>query len=411
MENGERPLRPADGHPDAATTDDVRPTMSVGLFADPGFPVEVACAIAEGLPGLLEHQVGDRWAWKVRWHGRRLVADEQGAVRLPAIVRDMARHGHDLVVCLTDQPRRAGVRPIVAEACVRQGVALASVPALGILHVRNRTADAVVGLVRELVGASDVREGTAVPVGATSTSGRPLARLDRVVPGDGAADVRFLGTGWRARLRLLAGMVLANRPWRLVPRLTAPFAAALATAAFVLVNTTVWQMADHLSPLRLATATMAAVAAMVAWLIVDHGMWERPDAPPARRLAVLYNTATALSLALGILCLYVGLLVVGLVAGALLIDSTILGQTLGRAVGPGDYVRLAWLSASMATVAGAVGTGFESDEAVREAAYGIRQRERREAMDRNDADDANGVSGAGPGPGHRADDGGRRPTR
>jgi hypothetical protein len=55
----------------------------------------------------------------------------------------------------------------------------------------------------------------------------------------------------------------------------------------------------------------------------------------------------------------------------------ILEPVLGRTPGTGDYLAVAWLLAAIATVAGAVGTGFASDEAVRQAAYGYRQRERR----------------------------------
>jgi hypothetical protein len=57
-------------------------------------------------------------------------------------------------------------------------------------------------------------------------------------------------------------------------------------------------------------------------------------------------------------------------AAALLIDPSVLGSTLGRPVGPSDYLTRAWIISSMATVGGAIGSGLEDEETVRAAAYG-----------------------------------------
>ncbi|HKH76408.1 MAG TPA: hypothetical protein VKA51_05560 [Rubrobacteraceae bacterium] len=60
--------------------------------------------------------------------------------------------------------------------------------------------------------------------------------------------------------------------------------------------------------------------------------------------------------------------------------------TLKHPVGFGEYVTLAWLGTSLATVAGALGASLEDEETVREASYGYRQRRRHED-DNNYAED------------------------
>jgi hypothetical protein len=59
-------------------------------------------------------------------------------------------------------------------------------------------------------------------------------------------------------------------------------------------------------------------------------------------------------------------------AAAVVVDAGVLGQALGHHADVGDYAALAWMASSLATIAGGLGAGLESDEAVREAAYGYR---------------------------------------
>lgn len=64
----------------------------------------------------------------------------------------------------------------------------------------------------------------------------------------------------RGRWSLLVGMVLANRPWLLVPGPKSALVAALATGAVATINSTVWPLAGTMSWWRLVVATISASA-------------------------------------------------------------------------------------------------------------------------------------------------------
>jgi hypothetical protein len=73
---------------------------------------------------------------------------------------------------------------------------------------------------------------------------------------------------------------------------------------------------------------------------------------------------------IGVATLYLALFVLTVIGSVLLVPTGLLASVLGHRAGIADAVRLAWLASSVATVGGALGAGLESDEAVREAAYG-----------------------------------------
>jgi signal transduction histidine kinase len=186
------------------------------------------------------------------------------------------------------------------------------------------------------------------------------------------------------RWRLLLGMVLANRPWLLVPGLKSALVAALATGAIATINSTVWLLAGSLSWWRLVVATIASVVLVVAWLVIDGELWDRPhdNSAAAKERSRLYNTSTLVTLATGVLICYLGLYVVNLVWALFVLDPVVMGGYLHASIGYGDLFLLTWFVASAATVGGALGTGLESDEAIRAAAYSKREEERRDRLAR-----------------------------
>ena len=162
----------------------------------------------------------------------------------------------------------------------------------------------------------------------------------------------------------------------LVPHLSSATAAAAATAAYGLMTSNFWQMADALTPLRLALINVVAIAAMAIWLLTYNRLWERPAERAERGKAVLYNVSTVLTLSIGVACMYAILFVLTLVAAAALIDSGYLRATLKHPVHVADYLKIVWLTASIGIVAGAIGSSLESEEAIRKATYSIREQER-----------------------------------
>ncbi len=356
-------------------------TVIIGVISAPGTSTE----LTERLRPDLSERIGARLPgvrWVVRFVSDRLVegpADLSqliGAARLRLI--DEQWH---LTVCVTDLPLQTARRPVVAHASMTHGVAVLSLPALGAVGVTRRAADALVRLVAALVGDADRANLDAHP--STGTRGRAHAGVQRrrgavtrrlqelgdaVAPdSNGFGLVAGVITG---NVRLLLGMLRANRPWRLAIRLSRALVAALTAAVFALVTSDIWRLADGLGPTRLALLTVGSVAAVVLTIVLGAGLWEHPPRTgSAREQVIMFNLVTLATVVIGVLALYGTLLVLNLVGAFLLVPRQTLADALGHNASVASMAGLAWLATSVATVGGALGAGLETDEAVREAAY------------------------------------------
>lgn len=400
--------KPEDGEQDERSV--------VGLVADPGLAAELVDSIGRQLPGLLadwydDESLADRW--RVETSSELLPMDREGTLPLLEIGRRQRdRYGWDVTIVLSELPRRAGRRPILADCSPEAGAGLVSLPAMGAFRLRQRARDTIVYLIVEHLWADKATKSSGRTPGGARKRGLSLpyevltdleersadieqstdrvgeeaeaaaeAEAEEARPAGQGPAVHVALTGARGRLRLLNGMVRSNRPWRLVPSLSPALAGAAAGAAFGIFYSNIWQLADAFSTGRLVLATAVAVLANIVWLVFDNNLWERRKNRRQRSDSTLYNVVTAVTVSFGVLCMYLLLFTLTLLAAFVVIPVQYLATTLGHSSGVVDLATVAWLSASMGTIAGALGSGFAGEEAVRRAAYSERERERQERRD------------------------------
>ncbi|GAA1757251.1 hypothetical protein [Kocuria aegyptia] len=354
-------------------------TLTVGVLADPGLPEKVARSLTDGLFQDLTDQaepgVGTRWVVEVSRETLPLTA-EGDIPLLDHAGRLREEHGWDYVVYLTDLPRAHGGDPMLCEVSAEAAAALISLPALGADHFSGKARK----LLATLVGS--IRTGTEdypSPAAMHQALGRTAVR--RTSPA-GSGDASYIVLPGRMnRVRLLAGMVLSNRPGRLLPALASCVAAAAATGAFGIFYASIWNMSDALSPLRLAMISVVVTAALSGWLIFHNNLWNRPRDAEITWRARWDNASTVITVWLSVAMMYALLWSVLFLVGLAVIEAGYLQSQLGHPVTLLDYVHLSWLAASLGTLAGALGSNFDSDEAIREATYSRREHQRRQLGD------------------------------
>jgi hypothetical protein len=354
--------RPTDPPPDDG------PEVVLGLVAAPGPAFDLARQLVDsGLGEAVEHRLpGAKWRVEVR-EGRLVSPPATDVAIVDAARRLLLDRGWDVAVCLTDLPLHIHRRPVVAHANPVHNVAVVSVPALGAVAIRQRARRAIVHLVGRLLGGHQHTGPDAHSAGRTSRW--MVARVRELGTDIEGGAVAFTARVVTGNLVLLTGMVWANQPWQLSLRLSRALIAAAAVGVFTLVTSDVWRLADAFGWQRLIGTGLASIGATTATLIIGAGLWERTAARGVREQVMLFNIATVVTVIIGVTVLYAALFVLALIGAVWFVLPRVFSNALGHPVSFGDYVELAWLSCSLATVGGALGAALETQDAVREAAY------------------------------------------
>lgn len=346
---------------------------TVGLIADPGLPTLLARKVGLKLVRLLSTSLDSNVRWRVELNQQSLPLNSDGEVEINSHSEEIRTNaGWDYLVYLTDLPKYANGEPMISSTNRRYASAMIAVPALGVVR-KNRLRRTILQVIGELHGFDDSRNLGRGPVARATAVVSPV----RVHPSEEGENEYETVKGPGGRIQLLAGMVWSNRPWLIVPRLSTAMAAATATGAFGVFYTSIWSMADYLSPPRLALISVLSVTMMSFWLVAHNGLWERPIGDRIKERRVAYNLATVLTIVFAVGVMYVGLFVVIFAGGFLIIDAQFLSSILKHGASGVSYLNIAWLSASLGTIAGALGSGIDDEEKVRRATFSARENERR----------------------------------
>lgn len=365
--------------------------VTLGLVPSPGLSERVIADLAEELPAQLSERIDDRVDWNLV-----IVPDPLTGSKLeaPGLLEEVYQRsqagGWDYAICITDLPIRRNKQIVIADVSIERRLAWISMSALGVVQLRTRVQTAILQLMSQL------RWGTA-QVGQDhqdqpqpATTGDPgqrdraphqflASRMARqVTPSDGHMDigVRYVTPRVRGHMHLLAGMVYANRPWSLFPSFKATVATAFATGAYGLIFPTLWELGDAYSAPRLVTLTVLSMLILTTWIIVAHDLWEPHPDGGSPYLTTLYNSATALTITAAVVFAYIVVFILIFLAGSIFVPEAMLESTLQHSVSWANYLKIAWVTASVATIAGTVGAGLENSDAVRNATFGYRQRQR-----------------------------------
>uniref|UniRef100_UPI003F496AE9 hypothetical protein n=1 Tax=Pseudarthrobacter oxydans TaxID=1671 RepID=UPI003F496AE9 len=338
--------------------------LLIGLLVSPSLSEVLGPDFATSMrETLMQQHPGVRWA--VTWAEDRLGDPPVQSLDLMEAARErVLTEGWDLTVVLTDIPLKDRRRPVLTQLSPLHGVGLVAIPALGARHPRRKAQEVSVRIVGQLLGY-DAEDANAQR--SLAQRARQLSTDVEERPDDNSAQ--FTARVISGNIRLLLGMIRANQPWAFIVRLSRALVVAAATGVLTLVASDLWLLATAYGPARLALLAVMAVITVSATVIMGGGLWERPRSHAEREQVTLFNLATSGTVVVGVLVFYLALFLLSLVGAFLLIDQGVLAAVVGHPVNALDYGKISWLTASLATIGGALGAGLEDDDVVRAAAY------------------------------------------
>lgn len=367
------------------------PKLEVGVLAAAAVPAALIDQAVDTLARELRHSFPhfDWFFARQRWTPREVAGNNQPSALLTEAAEGRDAAHWDFVLLVTDSDLAGHVisRPFAALSRALDAAAISLARLRGLEAPGERTAERLATLLRHAlahIAGLDEHED------AGNLLYRPTraADLDSMHALEDAqierwrlhleeiADerleetpqarhaVRFLASAiWINRFEI-AQAIVGARPWQLPYRLGRLTAAAVSALAILMMTAEAWDVGLSLGAGRIATLTCVSLAATTLYVTVRQRLLPRRAVASTEQTVVTAVASVSIVL-FGMLAAWTMLAIMALLASSLLFPEPVVAGWASAALEPDapvgalTWLRMAFFSASLATIIGALGASFE----------------------------------------------------
>lgn len=294
---------------------------TIGLIPSPGLPAELTSKLVDDLPNFLSHHVDH----SVRWESETLIDPIVGSAEymnqlMNKVIHLKHKNDWDYVICLTDLPYFHEKNAVIAEVSTTNLFSLISIPALGTFSMKHQTTMMISRIINDMHYPKKL---DTLQINRQRYEKKSLSffinkiNLDHKNEKDNSeeqaqvktldkSDIQYMiNYKLIGRLRVLAGMTIANRPWTALISFRKILMIAFGTGIYITLFPSSWELSIIYSIPRFILLMFAAIFGMVTWIIFAHQLWEKPTQKGDARLRTLYNHTTIITLIIIVLINYI----------------------------------------------------------------------------------------------------------
>ncbi|KOR13133.1 hypothetical protein AMC75_07755 [Staphylococcus carnosus] len=375
-------------------------SIKVGIIAAPGFPERLSKKVIESLPSILNRELDTDAEWYFHVTTDPLIGSAEDVNKsLDAAQNVKQEHNWDYGIVVTDLPIVSNRRIIVGNLDETHSTALISLPALGWIGLRKKLKQCLLYFSESIYRSQHQDEEqqqrklnlswiTRIKLEKATFDQKQDNDMETASEQEDGDETSRSHTTTRFILNpliiswifLLLGMTRANEPWKEIPNFKKIISLSFATATYLTIFSTPWQMSIEFSNLRFLLITILAISGMALWIMYAHGLWEASTSLTTRTYRTVYNITTVLTLLIIIAISYIILFALLMISVALFVPNDLYNMmTSNQGIRSwGQFLYLTWFLTSLGFLAGALGASVENEDKIRDMTYSYRQRARYE---------------------------------